>query len=793
MATMMSPTPAHRSVGPLSSVARQGGGGQVKRPSIPAEIQVSRVARRCPNAGGEAMDRVTEILEYCSTAVFLGLAGMSVWRVRRGSAADRWLAGCFASLGSVLLASLLLPDKTPEWVGRATICVLLLFPYLLYRFTSSFGSWRRWLDAVALAALVVVTAVSLFLPSLAETDGPRPAWVQAYLVLFLTYWTGLSTIVVVRLWRSGRGHPTLTRRRMRLMSGAAAGLTVGLLLAAEAPQESTSFELVVQLVVLFTGITFLLGLSPPRTLRLAWRTPEQEAARAAIGELMRAQTATDVARVLLPHVAAIAGASGAALVDPDGHVIDSHGATPKMLHTIDSDDETGGIRPHERIPVNGHGSVVVWTTPYTPFFGKDDLDLVRDHGAVAALALERAELLERERESTAAAELSRGVAERANQAKNEFLSSMSHELRTPLNAILGFGQLLQAASLSEEDRDSVDHIVKAGRHLLDLINEILDLSRIEAGRLALSPEAVGVAELARETVELMRPTAAKRGISIEIEAAPGDVHVSADRQRLKQVLLNLLSNAVKYNREDGGIDVRIAPVDPDRLRLFVVDTGPGIAAGRMERLFEPFERLGAEGTSIEGTGLGLALARRLMEAMGGTIGVDSEPGRGSTFWIELAAAESPIAAFERVNGHAAAPNGDGPPDHTLLLIEDNLSNLALIERILHARPGVALLSAMQGGLGLELARQHRPDLILLDLHLPDIPGHEVLHRLRADPVTRDTPIVVVSADATRGRVQRLMDQGATGYLTKPLDVAELLSVVDDAIRNGRRLGADAES
>jgi CheY-like chemotaxis protein len=182
-----------------------------------------------------------------------------------------------------------------------------------------------------------------------------------------------------------------------------------------------------------------------------------------------------------------------------------------------------------------------------------------------------------------------------------------------------------------------------------------------------------------------------------------------------------------------------------------------------------------------------------MEAMGGTIGVDSEPRRGSTFWIELEAAESPIAAFERVNGHAEAPNGDGVPDHTLLLIEDNLSNLALIERILHARPGVALLSAMQGGLGLELARQHRPDLILLDLHLPDIPGHEVLHRLRADPVTRETPVVVVSADATRGRVQRLMDDGATGYLTKPLDVAELLEVVDDAIRNGRRLGADAES
>jgi signal transduction histidine kinase/CheY-like chemotaxis protein len=730
------------------------------------------------------MEHATDVLRLVSTGVFLFLAGTGAARVRRGSEPARWVGAAFVALAAVLLASALLPEDTPPWVGKASIAVLLSFPYLLYRFTSSFRRSRRGVDAAANLAFGILLVVSLAIPEIPETDGAGPGWFLAYLGLFLVYWTALSASVVVRLWRAGRGHPTLTRRRMRLMSLATAGLNAGLLLASGAPQESAVMDVVLQLIVVFTGIGFLLGFSPPRTLRLAWRIPEQEAARAAVSELMRAENATDVAQVLLPHVAAIAGASGAALVDPDGRIVESHAATPEMLDGLAPGNASApSSSRHERIPIDGHGSLVVWTTPYTPFFGKDDLHLVDDLGAVAALALDRAELLARERGAASNAELARKAAEHANQAKNEFLSSMSHELRTPLNAILGFGQLLETAALGEDDRESVDHIVKAGRHLLELINEVLDLSRIESGRLTLSPEAVRVDELVRETVDLMGPTAAARGISVTVDLPADDVHVHADRQRLKQVLLNLLSNAIKYNRDAGNIEVR-SEQTADRLRVSVRDTGPGIASARMPALFEPFERLGAEAGSIEGTGLGLALARRLVEAMGGAIGVDSTEGQGSSFWLDLAVIESPVAAFERVDGGSAwAPTE--APERTLLLIEDNLSNLRLVERILKARPGVGLLSAMQGGLGLELARQHRPDLILLDLHLPDIPGDEVLHRLRADPATREIPIVVVSADATEGRIRRLRDSGATAYLTKPLDVAELLRLVDESVTNGK--------
>jgi PAS domain S-box-containing protein len=372
-------------------------------------------------------------------------------------------------------------------------------------------------------------------------------------------------------------------------------------------------------------------------------------------------------------------------------------------------------------------------------------------------------------------------AESANRAKSEFLSRMSHELRTPLNAILGFGQLLEMEELSERQEESVGHIVKAGRHLLDLINEVLDIARIEVGKLSVSMESVQVSAVVSDALDLVRPMADGLEVTLDSEAAHTREHVRADGQRLKQVLLNLLSNGIKYNSAGGTVTLSCRRLGDEALRITVSDDGPGIPADKLDQLFTPFERLGAEQGATEGTGLGLALSHALVEAMGGTMGVDTEPGRGSAFWVDLPLVEGPIERLEQSEEWEALNDGLERAPSTVLYIEDNVSNLRLIQRILAHRPEIDLVAAAQGRLGVDMARQHRPNLIFLDLHLPDISGDEAFSRLRDLPETNDIPVVIVSADATEGHIRRLLDAGAHAYLTKPLDVRQFLDVLDGVL------------
>jgi CheY-like chemotaxis protein len=337
--------------------------------------------------------------------------------------------------------------------------------------------------------------------------------------------------------------------------------------------------------------------------------------------------------------------------------------------------------------------------------------------------------------------------------------------------------VLELEGLRDDQRKGVGYILAGGRHLLALINELLDIAAIEAGRLPLSLEPVAVADLIAEAVSLIRPLADQHSILLVVPPA-GDDQVVADRQGLKQILLNLLSNAVKYNRTGGRVQLACEQVAGQRLQLKVTDTGPGIPPESIERLFVPFDRLGSEQTSIEGTGLGLPMTKGLAEAMGGTLGLTSTVGQGSSFWVELSRTETPVQRLEGAQPLPAQDPGREWPALTVLYIEDNLSNLQLIEHILSRRPGVKLISAMRPQLGLDLAAQHHPDLVLLDLHLPDMPGEEVLRRLRVDPKTADVPVVILSADARPGQMTQLLEQDVRAFLTKPLDVKELFALLD---------------
>jgi signal transduction histidine kinase/ActR/RegA family two-component response regulator len=368
-------------------------------------------------------------------------------------------------------------------------------------------------------------------------------------------------------------------------------------------------------------------------------------------------------------------------------------------------------------------------------------------------------------------EVARLEAERANQAKTAFLSRMSHELRTPLTAVLGFAELLDLDDLEDSQRESVRHIRNAGRHLLTLINEVLDISRIESGHLAVSNEPLELGPVIADAVTLIRPMAEERGIRVSADS-PQWLYAKADRQRLTQVLLNLLSNAVKYNRDYGAITVTCTVRD-GWVSLAVSDTGMGIAPGLLPRVFNPFDRLGAEQTSIEGTGVGLTLSKGLVEVMGGTMAVESEPGVGTTFTVELALAANGEKAVHIPDAVDSDAPDEAMPPVTVLYVEDNAANIDLVAGLLARRPGVRLITTMQGRLAMDLARTHRPQLVLLDLHLPDFDGEEVLRRLRQDPETADLLVAMLTADATPGQERRLRALGADDFLTKPLDFGKV--------------------
>jgi len=381
-------------------------------------------------------------------------------------------------------------------------------------------------------------------------------------------------------------------------------------------------------------------------------------------------------------------------------------------------------------------------------------------------------------------EIARSVAEKANLAKSEFLSGMSHELRSPLNAILGFAQLMDTATPrpSASQKASLKQILNAGWYLLKLVNEILDLAVIESGTLCISVEPVSLEDVLLECRAMMEPEAQKHSLAMAFPVLDRPCFVLADRVRLKQVLLNLLSNAIKYNRKGGSVTVA-STLAGKHLRISVRDTGSGLSPELVEQLFQPFNRLGREGSAEEGTGIGLVMCKVLVELMGGRIGVESIPGAGCEFWFELGSAQPPRLAEEGagpIQGAAPAVSADAAP-RTLLYVEDNSANLALVEQLIGRRPDLRLISAGTGALGIEMARIHHPEVILMDINLPGMSGIQALLRLREDPATAGIPVMAISANAMLSDVQKGLALGFFRYLTKPINVTEFMEALDLAL------------
>ncbi len=383
-------------------------------------------------------------------------------------------------------------------------------------------------------------------------------------------------------------------------------------------------------------------------------------------------------------------------------------------------------------------------------------------------------------------EAAKSVAEKANLTKSEFLSSMSHELRSPLNAILGFAQLMESASPppSESQQESIAQILQAGWHLLNLINEILDLSTIESGKVSISTEAVSVAEVMSECQAMLEPEAQQRGLSMTFPSFDSPLFVSADRMRLKQVIINLLSNAIKYNKDQGTIVVECSTISLGYSRISVRDTGPGLSPEKLDQLFQPFNRLGQEVVGgVKGTGIGLVVTKRLVELMGGVIGVESTTGVGSTFWCELLSSAAPQVV--RDSGEAATcdepPLSFDAPIHSLLYVEDNQANMRLVEQIIARRPDIRLLTAVDGLLGIEVARRELPTVILMDINLPGISGVGALEVLRKDPTTAHIPIIALSANANPRDIEMGLEMGFFRYLTKPIKIKEFMETLNAAL------------
>jgi signal transduction histidine kinase/CheY-like chemotaxis protein len=729
---------------------------------------------------------LAEPLGYAVATGFLLLAVRAVidlWRRRERR--DAYLASAIGGLAVLALASQLELAYPPfaRLGGNLALVSLMASAYALLLFRGTFIPLRRKTKVAAGAAVVVATLVGGFGPSLAGSS----ATVQEVVSLApIIVWFVCAAEPTVRFWIAARRRPAVQRSRLRSLSFGYGAIVLILLLSITGMAGTTSesgLRVVALMWTIALGVLPLLYMAfwPPRWLRSRWRQAEEASFRGALQGLLLAETREEAAAAVVEWGMRLVGADSGALV-AEGRSLASAGLSAADADSLAAELESPAWPKSSALDLRderlyltlfhatGQSSAVLVLLPgdFSPIFGADELESLRQFGVPATAALERLKLI---------SDLTQ-----ANSAKREFLSRMSHELRTPLNSVLGFSQLLALELRDPKHSRQVSHINQAGTHLLALINDILDLSRIEAGQLSVSLEPVSLASSVMQAVDLISPLADKRGVVVKVDDEGDQQFVLADASRLAQVLINLLSNAVKYNRESGRIRIFWESVTGGRIRVHVADTGIGIDPQDQALVFQPFVRVNEGRSSIEGTGIGLSLSKALAQLMDGDLAFTSKPEEGSDFWIELPAAEAPV----RVKPINSTPDGSAPATVSrqgalVLYVEDNRANADLVAAIVDRLDGVRLQVATTGEEGLKLTRSERPDIIFLDSHLPDMSGIEVLRRLRLDVGTLRTPVVMISAD-----VSLMADEGsfpgAQAFLTEPLDVTSVVSAIDMAMR-----------
>jgi signal transduction histidine kinase len=564
------------------------------------------------------LSAIVEAVGYVNLALLsaLALAALWLWRKRQSRPA-MWAAVTFGVLAVVVDAGRLLPEDpsgaAENLAMRALVALLVLFPYLLYRFSSSFEPASHRLEQLVALLTTALLVWTFALPDFPSEGEPRSAGFQVYLAAFVFHWTVLTIVVAARLWRAGRGQPSVARKRMRFLAAAAVLITLALLLGVPDTADDSAAALAADLLVTVSALAFLIGLTPPTLLRIAWRRPEQNRLAEAVSELMTATTEHEVADRVLPAMAAIFGARAVALVDESGALVDVHGAQPVAFAAASEQGEAMEVH------VPG-GSLRVWTTPYAPFFGGEELRLLRSLGALTGLALDRARLFAQERRA-------RDALERAAELKTQFVALAAHELRAPVTSIRGFAETIQSRrhQLSEEQVEKLQETLYAQIcRTSDLVEQLLDLTRLDAEVIAVEPRPV---EVRTRLEEVVRTAAGGRAGDIVIEADEG-LRAVVDPAVLDRVVSNLVVNALRY----GEAPVTVTAAQTDRhFRVMVEDSGPGVPPEFVPRLFERFTRSPELHREKGGSGLGLAIARSYAHAHGGKLLYEPAQPHGARF------------------------------------------------------------------------------------------------------------------------------------------------------------------